>query len=400
MYTLVSPWPPQRNGIADYAQAIARHTESPLQVMTEALRPAQAPAQANEAIRFLTEAEFLDAQRRRCVPAVYHFGNNPDHAFMVPLFLRRPGVAVVHDLSLQYLVQQTEPLLPGIFAAELRAEHPQLAGDMTALWAQPGMKRGMDDHEVKLLGWLRAAPAIVVHSHYAERIVRGWLPGKPVHVVPHFCYLPGLSEPALRRVRDERRVHWATKAGLDPSRGLIVSALGFASRSKQYAAALSAIATLPDALRGRVRFLIAGAERPREYDLAGDIARSGMAEQVRLLGYLSVEEMDDLLLASDLVLNLRYPTFGESSGVLARALGLGCAVVVTDQGSYAELPDEACIKLPARPDPGAALRVLLTEALDDRTRLEARRSAAYAHAHTTGDPRLAAARYAEIAHGG
>ena len=149
-----------------------------------------------------------------------------------------------------------------------------------------------------------------------------------------------------------------------------------------------------------MRFLIAGAERPREYDLAGDITRSGAAEQVRLLGYLPVDEMDDLLLASDLVLNLRYPTFGESSGVLARALGLGCAVAVTDQGSYAELPDAVCFKLPARPDPGAALRALLTELLGDRTRLDARRRAAYAHAHTTGDPALAAARYAEIAHGG
>ena len=221
----MSPWPPQRNGIADYAQVIARHTEAPLQVMTEALRPSQ----AGEAVRFLTEAEFLEPRRRRGWPALYHFGNNPDHAFMVPLFLRRPGVAVVHDLSLQYLVRQTEPLVPGIFAAELRRERPELAAALTAMWAQTDMKRGMDDHEVKLLGWLRAASSIVVHSQYAARIVRGWLAAMPVHVVPHFCYLPGLSEAALQHVRDERRVHWARKAGLDPASGLIVSALGFAA---------------------------------------------------------------------------------------------------------------------------------------------------------------------------
>ena len=393
MYALVSPWPPQRNGIADYAQRIARHTEAPVQVMTEALRPAQ----GSEPVRFLTEAEFLDPRRARGVPAVYHFGNNPDHAFMVPLLLRRPGVAVIHDLSLHYLAEQADWLLPGFFAAGLRAERPALAAGLRALWRQDGMKRGMDHQEVKLLGWLRLATAVVVHSAYAARIVRGWLPGMTVHVVPHFAYLSGLSEAALRHVRGERRLWWAARAEVDPGHGLIVTVSGFASRSKQYAAVLGAIATLPAALRARVRFLIAGAERPGEYDLAGDIARFGVAGQVRLLGYLPPDQLEDLLLASDLVLNLRYPTFGESSGALARALGLGCAVAVTDQGSYAELPDAACFKLPARPDPGTAIRALLTDALDDRSALEARRAAAYAHAHAAGDPAAAAARYAEIA---
>ncbi len=394
MYALVSPWPPQRNGIADYAQRIARHTAAPVQVMTEALRPAQ----GSEPIRFLDEAEFLDPRRSRGVPAVYHLGNNPDHAFMVPLLLRRPGVAVVHDLSLHYLAEQVDRLLPGFFAAQLRAERPALAAGLLASWRQDGMKRIMDHQEVKLLGWLCHATSVVVHSAYAARMVRGWLPGMRVHVVPHFAFLPGLSEPVLRQVRGERRLWWAEQAGVDPSRGLLVTASGFASRFKQYSAVLAAIAALPAALRSRVRLLIAGAERPGEYDLAGDIARFGVAEQVRLLGYLPSERLDDLLLASDLVLNLRYPTFGESSGMLARALGLGCAVAVTDQGSYAELPDAACFKLPARPDPGVALRALLTGLLDDRSALEARRAAAYAHAHAAGDPAAAAARFAEIAH--
>lgn len=395
MYALVSPWPPQRNGIADYAQRIARHTAAPVQVMTEALRPAQ----NSEPIRFLDEPEFLDPRRARGVPAVYHLGNNPDHAFMVPLLLRRPGVAVVHDLSLHYLAEQADRLLPGFFAAQLRAERPTLAAGLSAWWAHDGMKRTLDHQEVKLLGWLRHATAVVVHSAYAARMVRGWLPDMRVHVVPHFAFLPGLSEPVLRQVRGERRLWWAAQAGVDPRRGLIVTASGFASRSKQYAAVLGAIAALPAARRQRVRFLIAGAERPAEYDLAGDIARFGVAEQVRLLGYLPPARLDDLLLASDLVLNLRYPTFGESSGMLARALGLGCAVAVTDQGSYAELPDAACFKLPARSDPGAALRALLAGLLDDHSCLEPRRATAYAHAHAAGDPAAAAARFAEIAHG-
>jgi len=42
--------------------------------------------------------------------------------------------------------------------------------------------------------------------------------------------------------------------------------------------------------------------------------------------------------ASDIVLNLRYPTVGENSGTLMRALGLGKAVIVSEVGSFSELP--------------------------------------------------------------
>ncbi len=50
--------------------------------------------------------------------------------------------------------------------------------------------------------------------------------------------------------------------------------------------------------------------------------------------------------ACDVVLNLRYPTVGESSGTLLRALGMGKAVVVSDVGSFREYPDEICLKAP------------------------------------------------------
>jgi SAM-dependent methyltransferase len=50
--------------------------------------------------------------------------------------------------------------------------------------------------------------------------------------------------------------------------------------------------------------------------------------------------------ACDIVLNLRYPTVGESSGSLLRALGLGKAVLVSDVGAFQEFPDDVCLKVP------------------------------------------------------
>jgi SAM-dependent methyltransferase len=67
---------------------------------------------------------------------------------------------------------------------------------------------------------------------------------------------------------------------------------------------------------------------------------------VRVLGFTPMEDFVGYLAACDIVLNLRYPTVGESSGTLLRALGLGKAVLVSDVGSFTEFPDGVCLKVP------------------------------------------------------
>ncbi len=72
----------------------------------------------------------------------------------------------------------------------------------------------------------------------------------------------------------------------------------------------------------------------------------GLSANVRVLGFTPIEEFVGYLGACDIVLNLRYPTVGESSGTLLRSLGLGKAVLVSDIGSFAEFPDDVCLQVP------------------------------------------------------
>ena len=70
------------------------------------------------------------------------------------------------------------------------------------------------------------------------------------------------------------------------------------------------------------------------------IRSMGFDANVRVLGFTPIEEFMGYLAACDIVLNLRYPTVGESSGTLLRSLGLGKAVMVSEIGSFQEFPDE------------------------------------------------------------
>jgi glycosyltransferase involved in cell wall biosynthesis len=391
-HTVVTPWPPQQNGIADYAFELARHGAAPLTVVTRALEPALPPPRGVAGpVRVMSD---LDPQAARHLARgrnIFHIGNNPDHAFLIPLFLAHGGVAVIHDASLHYLAECADGVLPGFFAAHLAEEHPRIAQELLRLWRLPEMKRAIDYQEVRMLSWLRGARAVIVHSRSAARIVGPWLPDVPIHVVPHFAYPDPITPDLFDREASVAR----TRLDIAADR-FVVATLGFATANKQYEAVLRAMLLLPEPLRRRITYLIGGAVRPLEYDLPGRIAALGLQDQVIVTGYLTAERMRDVLVASDLICNLRYPTFGESSGTLARAIGLGCGIVVSDTGAYGELPENICLRVPAKPDPSRDLAALFGAIMDDPAALRRRRHAAHAYARRELAPAQMAARYETI----
>ena len=56
--------------------------------------------------------------------------------------------------------------------------------------------------------------------------------------------------------------------------------------------------------------------------------------------------MWSLMAACDVLVNLRFPTMGETSGSVIRALSLGKPLVVSDVGWFPELPDDVALKVP------------------------------------------------------
>ena len=65
-----------------------------------------------------------------------------------------------------------------------------------------------------------------------------------------------------------------------------------------------------------------------------------------LLGRASEDRLWNLMQACDVCVTLRYPTMGETSGIVIRALSAGKPLVVSDHGWFAELPDGVAAKVP------------------------------------------------------
>ena len=75
-------------------------------------------------------------------------------------------------------------------------------------------------------------------------------------------------------------------------------------------------------------------------------------------GHVDAAGFADHIAAADALVNLRFPSAGESSGSVARGLAAGVCCLVSDTGAYAELPRDAVVHLPLAGGPGALAEAL------------------------------------------
>jgi glycosyltransferase involved in cell wall biosynthesis len=124
-----------------------------------------------------------------------------------------------------------------------------------------------------------------------------------------------------------------------------VGCLGNLNENKRIPQLLDAFVRVRER-RPDARLLLVGAAGSR-FDLDARLASLDLP-QGALLREPHVDETRfvELMAACDVVVSLRAPTMGETSGSVVRALSLGKPVVVSDLGWFAELPDDVAFKAP------------------------------------------------------
>jgi len=323
-----SPLPPSRSGIADYSEALI-----------ESLKP-------------LVELEVFSSGERpfdsaRFDIALYQVGNNQFHDFAYETALRHPGVVVMHESNLHHLVSDLT-IRRGDWDGYVR-ECEYNGGAAAREFAERvrALEVGPDYEGLPLTRrLLESARGLVVHSRYMEAEMRAAGYSGPIAVIPHGAWIPEADRNAYRY-----------KLGLDEITPL-VGIFGFLKPYKRIAESLRAFRRLVR-LVPNARMILVGEPHP-EYPIEPMVHSMGLSANVRLLGFAPLEDFVGYLGACDIVLNLRYPTVGESSGTLLRALGLGKAVMVSQIGSFQEFPEDVCLKVPV----GAGEEELIFEYLN------------------------------------
>jgi glycosyltransferase involved in cell wall biosynthesis len=294
-----------------------------------------------------------------------------------------PGVAVLHDGSLHHLMSET--LLDEDNQDEYNAYLTRAHGENGAALADVRLSGERGDVELFVFDLLECfladQLAVVVHSDYARRLVELRVPGLPVSVVPHYSIggSPGVSRGDL---------------GL-PSDRVCIGHLGFLTPSKRPEILLAAFAELRR--RGVDAFLVLAGGDYTSGTIHDDIAALGLTEHVRVTGLVGADELDAYAAALDIVVSLRWPHIGETSGSLMRALRAGCPVVVQELGTWAELPPGAVYRISGGNGAVRNLALALRELSSDPDLRESVGRAGREYADSVGDAARAADRYVAIA---
>jgi glycosyltransferase involved in cell wall biosynthesis len=190
-----------------------------------------------------------------------------------------------------------------------------------------------------------------------------------------------------------------SREGLNlPANAFVVGCAGLITPEKRLDLVLYAFARLLQQVP-HARLLVVG-EIPAWYpsDLSSLIAQLGLSEAVTCTGYVgSMREFDQYLSIFDAGVNLRRPTSGETSASALRMMAQGCPVIVSNTGWYAELPDDACLKIDHGPDEIAILAQHLIDLATDQTRRELIGQRARGYVETTCNPERVARAYIDFA---
>ena len=358
-----SPLPPTRSGIADYTAELLPALGC--RVPVTAVVASERDLRPVEGADVIAEVEYRRRSALHGQPHLYQLCNNLHGAHVYRAALRRPGVVLLHDPVLHDLV---EALTLGrgdwVGYEAVLAENYGPAGRRLARlrrlgFFSPAQRRLLPLHRHVL----DRSRGVLVHSRFASSRLEV-AADVPVRVVPH--HVPPAATAAWDGPdRAAARARLGLPAGDEP----LLLSLGFVTRAKGLDVALRALARLKN--EGvACRLIVAGAE-DGSVELARLVGEAEVGDRVHALGWVPEADFFALLRAADLLL-LRPPSSGESSGVLARALGAGLPALAYDAGPSAEYPDRFVEKVPFGTEEtggvARAIKRLLADPVDLRAR--------------------------------
>jgi len=365
-----SPFNPQRTGVSDYSEELLPCLAEKADVDLVAGPYRLSNKAITSRFRLLHGEEFV-ANAASYDMSIYQIANSfPQHAYMIPFMESFPGVMVLHDYYVHYLVLGLT-LLRGDFPALVRILRP-VYGAQTPALAWRLLLSVADPYRVSLTGPLiDLSRAVVTHSQCARDLVLAERPEKIVRVIPM----------AMPEIRTEARAALRRKYGVGEREFVLasVSTLSYTKRIEVVLSALNALA-LKDRYDGlRLWILGGGRVSNRVRRMMEHPALSG---RVHMTGWTPAETYEELLVAADAVVDLRYPSGAETSASLLRAIAAGKPAIVSAQGTFRELPDAFTRKIQVGAGEEERLAAAIAELIDDVSGRTAMGEAALKHART------------------
>lgn len=334
-----SPLPPMKSGISDYSAMVVSGLSRHYEIDAFIDDGYETSPQVEGIARVFNHGEFF-RRHGDYSATVYQMGNSLFHTYMLPYVRKFGGIVVLHDFNMHGTLYT---LTVGIdrdwdeYEYLLRKDFPfdAVHGYVESL------KVGRTPPAVETMqtnGFATAyADKVIVHSFDSKRRL---LERNPALDVRRICHPSSVSV-----VDDGEKRRTKSRLGIPPS-DFVFTMFGIVSKAKRAIPVLNAFRKV-SARHPEARLAIVGAPTPDFRPLLEKtIAELGLSDSVVRTGFASPDLFLDYIRATDVCVNLRHPYLGETSGAMIGNIAAGNAVIVNDIGSFGEIPDDCCIKVP------------------------------------------------------
>ena len=312
----VTPWPPQHSGIADHVYAMVSELKNSfhIDIITNEQNP-----QALDGVKIYHHQEQINYHLYHKI--IYEIGNSYEfHGYMIPLLKKYHGILHLHDVVLHHFMAQ--------YCFETQRSYLDLIekwyGYNIRLWINELKEihhlNFWETKEVALLPLceelLEHSKSCIVHSNYALNQIKALFPQK--EVVKTWLF-PPLDEHFIQSHTSKNIFHIGVFGNVDKNRH-IVEIIGVINQlSSTFHIQLHIVGNIDN----KLKYLM---QKHQE------------KENIHFYGRVNNKKFDKILSDTDICINLRYPTMGETSSIAIRCLQRGIVLIVNDTGWYSELP--------------------------------------------------------------
>jgi glycosyltransferase involved in cell wall biosynthesis len=322
---VVTPWPPQHTGIADYAFDLISELSKfdiSICVYTDCENPERL-----DNVNIL-QIKNCDLSKLRSYDLIiYQMGNNVTfHLYMLDLVKEYGGIVHLHDMVLHHIMgwitwmQDDAEFYFNLLEKWYGSNVSLMCGEL--------INKGVMPWDCDLATELplfeeliQYADACIVHSEFARSRVKE--------------VFPDINAYRLMQVYKGMKI----AAGKNSSGGKVkVGIFGGIEPNKHADVILKSLSNFK-AEKYFWEAHIVGSVGSKCKDIPILAKKLGIEDVVFFHGRLNGGNFNTLLADMDIVISLRYPTMGETSAVIARAMQMGIPVIVNNIGWYGELPD-------------------------------------------------------------
>ena len=334
-----SPLPPIESGISDYSVDIIKGLLQYYNIDIFIDDGYEVDIDFDHETRIFNHSEF-NKHVYEYKEVIYQVGNSVYHTYMFEYIKKHPGVVVLHDYNMHGIYRAYSVSIKGdydLYKEFLKEDYPQNVVD-SYIGKLRNNECGFFEDKWEVNGIVtNYATKIIVHSLNAKEKLLSHDISRNVKSIWSFIETDIYKDMNKKCLREQKEFN---------ENDIIIAAFGLIHITKRAIQIIKAVGRIINEY-DNVKLLFVGRLDDGIKDEFYDTVRNcEIKDKTRVTGYVSIDEFNNYIKMTDICLNLRHPYNGETSATMIRNLAAGNAVIVNDIGSFSEIPDEICIKIP------------------------------------------------------